>query len=64
MEKSLPVVTLCARECTACPEFALQEDGTVAVYDNARPEQRVTFSRADIRQIRDAAVSGRLEVFC
>jgi hypothetical protein len=64
MSKNLPVLTLCARECTACPEFAAQEDGTVALYDNARPGERVVFSRADIRQIRDAAVQGRLEQFC
>jgi len=34
------------------------------VYDNQRPGERAVFSRADIRKIRDAAVTGRLEQFC
>ncbi len=31
--------------------------GSIVVYDNARPEQRVTFSR-------EAAVRGMLDEFC
>ena len=58
------ILTLCARECTACPEFKVVGEDHIAVYDNQRPDQIVTFSRADIRKIRDAAVTGRLEQFC
>jgi len=58
------IMTLCARECTACPEFEVVGPDQVAVYDNQRPGERAVFSRADIRKIRDAAVTGRLEQFC
>lgn len=64
MASILPVLRLCARECVACPEFAAQPDGTVAIYDSASPEHRLVFTRGEISEIAAAAKNGKLDQFC
>lgn len=62
--KELKTLTLCARECTACPVVQEKPDGTIRVYDNQRPGEYASFARGDMRKLVDAAKAGQLDTFC